>query len=452
MEKLKKIIIILVIIVFIIIVSICLINKKTKETMDEEGNIEEPEYIEGSYEADKTIKALDDKEEYFMIKEIVEHIQAYINYLDYDLSETRVRFNNIEEENQFLIRYKQEGIDSIKSMMSKEYIEEFNVSDTTIYHNLVKYANKDIKIKKIYVSEESVNIKTFFVYFNTTVAEEEFALVITLDSSENSFYMMLKDYMDKKGMKEENIIGEKTEQKIQSIEPNEYNTYDTPDVSETRYVQELFEDYRSYLSNIPNKAFDMLDGEYRQKRFSSNIENFKNYISDNSSYILDRELSKYKINKYNDYTEYVCMDQMGKYVIFREKDIMDYSVLLDNYTVDVKEFIEKYNQSNEQEKVGMNIQKVILALNNKDYNYIYNQLDNEFKTNKFATFKEFEAYMKQNLFDTNIVKYDKFSKEGKTYIYELTVKPSEEDQNSKNMTVIMQLLEDTDFLISFSIQ
>ena len=452
MEKLKKIIIILVIVVFIIIVSISLINKKIKQTIDEEGNIEEPEYIEGSYEADKTIKALDNKEEYFMIKEIVEQIQTYINYLDYDLSETRVRFNNTEEENQFLIRYKQEGIDSIKSMMSKEYIEEFNVSDTTIYSNLVKYANKDIEIKKIYVSEDSVNIKTFFVYFNTTVAEEEFALVITMDSSKNSFFVMLKDYIDKIGMKEENIIGKKVEQKIQSIEQNEYNTYNITDVSETRYVQELFEDYRSYLSNIPNKAFDMLDGEYRQKRFSNNIENFKNYISDNSSYILDMELSKYKINKYNDYTEYVCMDQMGKYVIFREKDIMEYSVLLDNYTVDVKEFMEKYNQSNEQQKVGMNIQKVFLALNNKDYNYIYNQLDNEFKTNKFATFKEFEAYMKQNLFDTNIVKYDKFSKEGKTYIYELIVKPSEEDENSKNMTVIMQLLEDTDFLISFSIQ
>ena len=148
MEKLKKIIIILVIVVFIIIVFIYFINKKTKETRDEEGNIEEPEYIEGSYEADKTIKALDNKEEYFMIKEMVEQIQAYINYLDYDLSETRVRFNNMEEENQFLIKYRQEGIDSIKSMMSKEYIEEFNIPDNTIYHNLAKYANKDIKIKR----------------------------------------------------------------------------------------------------------------------------------------------------------------------------------------------------------------------------------------------------------------------------------------------------------------
>lgn len=452
MEKLKKIIVILVIIVFIIVLSICLINRKTKEIMDEEGNIEEPEYIEGSYQADKTIKALENKEEYFMIKEMVEQIQTYINYLDYDLSETRVRFNNTEEENQFLIKYKQEGIDSIKSMMSKEYLEEFNISDTTIYHNLVKYANKYVKIKKIYVSEDSVNIKTFFVYFNTTVAEEEFALVITMDSSKNSFYIMLKDYIDKMGIKEENIIGKKTEQKIQSIEPNEYNTYEIPNVSETRYVQELFEDYRSYLSNIPNKAFDMLDEEYRQKRFSNNVENFKNYISDDSSDILDRELSKYKINKYNDYTEYVCMDQMGKYVIFREKDTMDYRVLLDNYTVDVKEFIEKYNQSDEQQKVGMNIQKIMLALNNKDYNYIYNHLDNEFKTNKFNTFKEFEAYMKQNVFDTNIVEYNKFLKEGKTYIYQLTIKPSEEDQTSKDMTVIMQLLEDTDFSISFNIQ
>mgnify|MGYP000081844256 CR=1 FL=1 len=43
------------------------------------------------------------------------------------------------------------------------------------------------------------------------------------------------------------------------------------------------------------------------------------------------------------------------------------------------EFIEKYNSANEKTKVGLNIQKVFDAINNEDYEYVYNKLDNTFK-------------------------------------------------------------------------
>lgn len=453
MKDLKKIIIILVIAILILIISIYFINRSKKDIMDEQGNIEEPEYIEGSYEADKVIKQLENKEEYFIIRGIVEQLQLYINELDYDLSETRVRFNNTEEEEQFLATYKQEGINSIKNMMSKEYIQEFNVNDATIYNNLVKYANKDIAINSIYVSENSVNIKTFFVYLDVVAdTNKEFNLVITLDSSNNSFYIMLEDYINKMKINKENIIGRGIEQTIQNIEQNEYNTYDIPNIDEARYVQELFENYKILLSNLPDKAYDLLDNEYKQKRFG-NIQNFKNYRDSNSSYILDMELSKYKINHYNDYTEYICMNQSGNYIVFKEKKVMDYDVLLDNYTIDGKEFTEKYNKSNEQQKVGMNIEKLILALNSKDYQYVYHKLDDEFKRNNFDTIEKFESYIKQNIFDTNVVEYDRFSQEGKTYIYEIEIKASEENtQNPKTMTIIMKLLENTDYIVSFNIQ
>lgn len=420
--------------------------------MDEEGNIEEPEYIEGSYVADNAIKELDNKEEYFIIKEIVEQVQTYISYLDYDITESRIELDSKEEENEFLSEYKQEGIDSIKNMMSKEYKQEFNINDVVIYDNLVKYANKSLTIKNIYVSENSDNIKTYFVYLDVIGTDEEFNFVITLDSSNNSFYIMLKDYVDKMNIKEDTIIGKSIEQAIQNIEINEYNTYEIPNISDTRYVQELFENYKIYLSGLPNTAYALLDDEYRQKRFG-NIQNFKNYIDLNSSRILDMELSKYKINTYSDYTEYVCMDQYGNYLIFKEKKVMDYNVLLDSYTIDVAEFTERYHKSNEQQKIGMNIEKFILALNSKDYPYIYNKLDDTFKKNNFDTVEKFETFIKQKLFDTNIVEYNQFSKEGKTYIYQMKIKAAEEGStDSRDVTIIMNLLEDTDFIMSFNIQ
>jgi hypothetical protein len=54
---------------------------------------------------------------------------------------------------------------------------------------------------------------------------------------------------------------------------------------------------------------------------------------------------------------------------------MDYKLILDEYTIDLPEFTEKYKKAAPQEKVGMNIEKIISAINNKDYGkYRFNQV------------------------------------------------------------------------------
>ena len=57
----------------------------------------------------------------------------------------------------------------------------------------------------------------------------------------------------------------------------------------------------------------------------------------------------------------------------------DYSVILDTYTVDLKDFTDKYNSADVSTKVGMNVEKVIEAINDKDYRYVYNKLDETFR-------------------------------------------------------------------------
>ena len=163
-------------------------------------------------------------------------------------------------------------------------------------------------------------------------------------------------------------------------------------------------------------------------------------------------INKYKCDVYEEYKEYVCIDKDNRYYIFKETAPMEINIKLDTYTTDIPEFNEKYNEGNEQVKVGMNIEKVITALNNKDYRYVYNKLDNSFKNNNFATINVFEAYIKGNIFNTNVAEYEKFTEEGQTYIYELKLKESEDSEETKNMTVIMKLLENNDFTMSFNIE
>ena len=57
------------------------------------------------------------------------------------------------------------------------------------------------------------------------------------------------------------------------------------------------------------------------------------------------ELKSYKIDKNNDYTQYVLIDNLENYYIFRETSVMDYTVILDTYTIDLPEFLEKYENA-----------------------------------------------------------------------------------------------------------
>ncbi len=460
MNKLKKIIIILFIIILILIVGVLLVlsNRESSNENIMIDDVEEPDGIDKEESDTNIIKELDNRMDYFIVKEVFENILDYINYLDYDLSQGRLEFTSDNEERQFLNRYKNEGINMLKSVMPKEYISSFGMNDDKIYSSLVKYANKNIRISDVYDTNSSSNIKTYLVYANILDTNDEFNMVILLDYNNKTFNIMLENYLEKEKMDKNKILGMSFKLGLNeiaekdAIESNEYNVYEIPSVNNEMYTQELMENYKYYLLNFSQKAYDLLDNEYKEKKFNG-LDKFKKYIDNKNSNIEDMELSKYKVNIYNDYTEYICIDQFGDYIIFKETTVMKYSVILDTYTVDLPEVVENYNNSNEKEKVGMNITKIFDALNDKDYEYVYSKLNDTFKKNNFDQLIVFENYMKDNLFEENKLESGEFSVEGSTYIYKLSIKNSDDDSSEiKNMTVIMKLLEGTDFVMSFSIE
>ena len=161
---------------------------------------------------------------------------------------------------------------------------------------------------------------------------------------------------------------------------------------------------------------------------------------------------------------YVCKDGKDNFYIFNVNKVLDYTVVLDTYTVDLPEFTEKYNKVSAQEKVALNINKVITALNDKDYKYIYNKLADSFKDNYFNNEDELKEYLSNKLYDNNEINFGKFSDEGNgIYTYEIELSEisneNEAAQEGKGdnfarikMNVVMQLKEGTDFVMSFSIE
>ena len=217
--------------------------------------------------------------------------------------------------------------------------------------------------------------------------------------------------------------------------------------------------YKALMLSNTNEAYKYLDNEYRNLKYGS-LQEYKDFIISNNDDINDFEMKAYSINE----NRYVCKDGKDNFYIFNVNKVLDYTVVLDTYTVDLPEFTEKYNKVSAQEKVALNINKVITALNYKDYKYIYNKLADSFKDDYFNNEEELKEYLSNKLYDNNEINFGKFSDEGNgiyTYQIELSEISNENEaaQEGKGdnfarikMNIVMQLKEGTDFVMSFSIE
>lgn len=160
--------------------------------------------------------------------------------------------------------------------------------------------------------------------------------------------------------------------------------------------------------------------------------------------------NKYIVKQMDDYTQYICTDYNDNYYVFNVYPDFSYVVMLDTYTLDLPQFIEKYNSASIQEKIVMNIDRFFKALNVKDYNFSYNCLAESFKNNKYNDISKFEKVIAENLFDNNKVEYGQFRNEGETYIYDIIVRNSENSAQIKKMQIIIKLDEGTGFKMSFN--
>lgn len=231
------------------------------------------------------------------------------------------------------------------------------------------------------------------------------------------------------------------------------NSYVEQDINDDFIVRSYFMDYITNLKYYGKDMYEQLDKEYREKRFGS-IEEFENYINSISKNIDRFSLNSYKIEKNDDNTiKYICMDRYGNYYIFNAKAVMDYTIQLDTYTIKSDEEINAYIQKSEKEKVAENVKQFIQMLNSKDYNHLYELLDQTFRNNNFDNVEKFKNYINNNLFEYSKGESGELSKEKNYYKAELTLSdPTLTNKENKNMTIIMKLEEGTDFVMSFSIK
>lgn len=112
----------------------------------------------------------------------------------------------------------------------------------------------------------------------------------------------------------------------------EVNEYITTYISDEDMAKIYLNDYIHIMFSDVERAYNLLNEEYRNKRFG-NINNFSNYVK--SLNYSSFSLSKYYVRNENGYRYFGVYDNNNNYFIFETDGVMQYTVYLDETTVEI---------------------------------------------------------------------------------------------------------------------
>lgn len=364
---------------------------------------------------------------------------------------------------------------AVYSILDNSYINTNGITEENVLDIIrqgIPY-DGEYKVKEIYVREDTEK-PIYYIYGTIEKNSTKTSVYFTMyqDILNISYYLKPITQVEYLSY----TSGQTTENFEAEIKLTDYNKISNITVTDEEMAEKYLISYIQNARYYPEEAYNSLDEEYKNARFGS-YENYLNYLSSKSSELasLDhtsikdisefsseeeylnytsslqqKNMTQYYIYTENDINYCVCTDSYGNYYIFRILDVMNYKLMLDTYTINTTEFLARYEEAETDVKVALNINKVFEAINNKDYNYVYNRLDSNYKNSYFTTLDIFKTFMSNNLFEKNEIEFDKYEESENSCKYSLIVKDaSGQNKNQILMTITMQLGENTDFTIKF---
>ena len=449
MNKIKNSIILMVtiIIVLLIIILIVCINLKKKNSrihhipeddIDTQGDVGEV------FEITNEEVNVDNMS---TIKTVESVIQRYFDTINRNSS----RYYGKNEDGEYIKIISDEEIkQQILEILSDEYKNTKGININNI-STTIELLDEDLEIIVLQMKEViNENIEKFCVNAiainNEDKIKYNFCMFVNLDNTNKTFSIEPIDDTSK-SFDELRITNNDV-----PITPSNNNQYKIISYGYEQTINKYMNDFKKLFNADVNISYNYLNEDYRKEKFND-INDYKNYMIRNQSRFQVANIVKYRVNYNDDYTEFVCVDQNDYYYLFRQQknNPLNYSIIMDTYTLELPEFTEKYDKANDQQKIGINIEKIVSAVNCKDYEYIYSKLDDTFKQNNYKTINILEETINNNLFDINKAEYKAFNEVGDgIYTYNIQIHPLDNETNNKNMTIVMKLLENRDFVMSFS--
>ena len=348
MEKLKKYILLsiaIIVVIIIIIISILLYKFKRKENNENSENNDDGQYVvDDTFEhtgKSHSIHLLTDTDRFYTIENCINI------YLEKVCNKDKKAINNI--------------------------LEKTN-KNTNITYNTQK-ENISYKIWAVDIDD---NISKYYVYTKIRdknsidiTNEQNYYFTVILDTKNTTFSIIPQgeEY-------NENDLNAIKNYSSKEIIPNDSNKYSNIVIYNKDIVIKYFEEYRKNALYNVEKAYELLDEDYRNKKFGS-INEFEEYVINNKSVILNAILIQYLKEQFDGYVQYTLIDNYNNCYIIKEKNVMDFSIQLDNYTIETEELSSEYENASIEVKISSNIDKLFKMINNKEYKKIYNEYLNQ---------------------------------------------------------------------------
>lgn len=323
--------------------------------------------------------------------------------------------------------------------------------DPTRFFSIEKYLQKDIdenfKAKDMNLLQSN-RIFSYAVYGK--IGSEEKYYIVRIDM-ENMTYKI--EELDR-NKHNNNIDTINLETNLKEIAKDGENTFEFLTVTDEQMSRIYLSEFTKLELENAKQAYELLEENYKKERFPD-LKDYQEYLEENESIIKESILAKYSVAHFDDYAQYVLIDNFENSYTLDVTSVMNYKIKLDNYTIKVEDYEENYNKLKNENKIQANVHIFLQMINTKDYKHSYELLDETFKKNNFGTLEEYKSYINENFFKYNQRTSSDIDirQEGNYYVYETTIRNnSGSAAESKKLTIIMQLLEGTDFVMSFSVE
>ena len=441
-RKESLILIILIIIVIIIIGLIVLIINLNNNQQPEDISLSTGDEIinpdlEGTYGEvtyNNELSNIITRYDYYNVKYCAEQYQEAINEL----------LNNNNDENK----------SRLYQMLDEQYINASNILEDNVDNLIANYQQSEIYIDQILSTQLSDAVKAYVVKGKTIVnnSRNDCVLIIKLDFLNNTFSVYPYEFCVERGYNNTETGGNLNIQNVDSIAKNNSNVYEDQSNSVESIAFSYYDKLKADFLYDPEYLFSILDEEYRDKRFE-NYEDFISYINLAKTMISNGNIIKYS-REYNDgYVQYLVIDSYDNRYIFNENSVLNYTVLLDDYTIETEDFKTKYASASVETKAITNVDKVMKMINSKDYRAIYNLLDETYKANNFATLDSFIQYINTAFYNVNYYTISNISEQGSYYLITVTCKENASaSAATKENRMIISIGEGTNFTMSFALE
>ena len=405
--KIFIVIIIIVIIVIGILLSFLNINKENTQSENKEINEEQE---------DVTIEQQNN------FVEVNEEGQFY-NALHY----INLYFSFIEDENNQAIK----DTEYPKTMNANNEIQE--LEDAKFYAEKAYYKDFDYN-HSLYIFEGKLEKDENYL---------SYVFGVILDY-ENSTYAVIRG----------NTVEEIKKITVEyNIEKNDNNKYEYYNAETNEIINSIFENFKLKVKqNLTEEGFNLLDNNYKTVRFE-NIDEYYNYINERKEIIENSIIVSYKNTTINEKEKYILLDEYNNYYIFFVTGPMEYTVMLDNYTIIDDETMNEYNSLDNYSKAHTNVDIFLKMINSKDYKHAYEKLEDTEKDRNLNSLYKFKEYIEKNFYEVNYleVNYVGENDDG-SYLVNTTIRNNiSSAADSMNKNFIVKLNEGTDFVMSFEI-